>query len=133
MAESRYFGLRLALWYGALFLAGSTLIVLLTYWVTSLSLAQRDEQIIQSKLGEYAVVYANGGLTALSNTVRAEQLSAPERLFVRVIDRGAEALVLAAPGGWDPSVLETAALQLPDGTIVLADGLAYGAMPDEAR
>ena len=98
MAESRYFGLRLALWYGALFLAGSTLIVLLTYWVTSLSLAQRDEQIIQSKLGEYAVVYANGGLTALSNTVRAEQLTAPERLFVRVIDRGAEALVLAA--GW---------------------------------
>lgn len=118
MADRQYFGLRLAIWYATLFLVGSTLIVLLTYWVTSQSLAQRDEQIIQSKLGEYAVVYANGGLDALSNTVRVEQLTAPERLFVRVIDRGAEALVLAAPGGWDPSVLETAALQLPDGTIV---------------
>lgn len=118
MADRRYFGLRLALWYATLFLTGSIVIVLLTYWVTSLSLAQRDEQIIQAKLGEYAVVYAGGGLAALSDTVRAEQLTAPERLFVRVVDRGAEAVVFAAPGGWDPSVLETASVRLSDGTLV---------------
>ncbi len=118
MADPRPFGLRLALWYATLFLCGSVLIVGLTYWVTSLSLAQRDEQIIQAKLGEYAVVYASGGLDALSDTVRAEQLTAPERLFVRVVDRGAEAVVFAAPGGWDPSVLEMASLRLSDGTLV---------------
>lgn len=106
------------MWYGGLFLAGSALIVLLTYWVTARSLVQRDEQIIQAKLGEYAVVYASGGLSALSETVRAEQLTTPERLFVRVVDRGAEAIVLAAPGGWDPTALETASLRLRDGTLV---------------
>jgi signal transduction histidine kinase len=117
-AERNYFGLRLGLWYATLFVVGSAAIVILTYWVTSASLVQRDEQIIQAKLGEYAVVYSNGGLRALSDTVRAEQLTAPERLFVRVVDRGAEALVLSMPGGWDPSVLETASLLLPDGTLV---------------
>jgi signal transduction histidine kinase len=118
LAERSYFGLRLALWYATLFVIGSVAIVILTYWVTAASLAQRDEQIIQSKLGEYAVAYSNGGLRALSDTVRAEQLTAPERLFVRVVGEGTEALVLSMPGGWDASVLETASLRLPDGTLV---------------
>lgn len=118
MSEWRPFGLRLALWYAGLFLVASVLIVLLTYQVTAASLAQRDEQILQAKLGEYAVVYARGGLSALSQTVRAEQLTAPERLFVRVIDRRAEALVLAGPGGWDRSTLETASVRLSDGTLM---------------
>src|SRR5215468_9063775 len=117
-AERSYFGLRLALWYATLFVIGSLAIVLLTYWVTSSSLAQRDQQIIQSKLGEYAVAYSRGGLRALSDTVRAEQLTAPERLFVRVVDRGAEALVLSMPDGWDPDRLETASIRLADGTLV---------------
>ena len=118
LAERGYFGLRLALWYATLFLIGSTLIVLLTYWVTATSLAQRDAQILQAKLGEYAVVYDRGGLQALGDTVRAEQSTAPERLFVRVIDGGREVLVLAVPEGWDPALIETASTRLPDGTVV---------------
>jgi signal transduction histidine kinase len=118
LAERGYFGLRLALWYATLFVIGAIFIVILSYWVASTSLAQRDEQILQSKLGEYAVAYSRGGLRALSDTVRAEQLTAPERLFVRVVDRGAEALVLSMPDGWDPSTLETMSLRLSDGTLV---------------
>ncbi len=118
MAERGYFGLRLALWYATLFVIGAIFIVILSYWVASTSLAQRDEQILQSKLGEYAVAYSRGGLRALSDTVRAEQLTAPERLFVRVVDRGAEALVLSMPDGWDPRTLETMSLRLADGTLV---------------
>jgi signal transduction histidine kinase len=112
------FGLRLALWYSTLFVAGAILIVFLTYWLTSASLAQRDRQIIQAKLGEYASAYQRGGLGLLADTVRAEQSAAPERLFVRVVDRGAEALVLSQPEGWDPSALETGSLRLWDGTLV---------------
>jgi len=114
----RAFGLRLALWYATLFVLGAIAIVLLTYFLTSASLAQRDRQLLQSKLGEYAVVYRRGGLRALTDTVRVEQLTAPERLFVRVVDRGSEAIVLSNPQGWDPSMLETASLRLPDGTLV---------------
>ena len=114
----RPFGLRLALWYATLFVVASTVIVFLTYWLTSTSLAQRDQQIIQQKIGEYATAYQRGGLGRLADTVRAEQSTAPERLFVRVVDRGTEAIVLSQPEGWEPSALETASVRLWDGTLV---------------
>jgi signal transduction histidine kinase len=112
------FGLRLALWYSTLFVIGAVLIVFLTYWLTSTSLAQRDRQILRAKLGEYATAYQIGGLGRLADTVRAEQRTAPERLFVRVVDRGAEAIVLSQPEGWEPSALETDSATLWDGTLV---------------
>lgn len=117
-AEPGYFGLRLALWYATLFVLGAIAIVSLTYYLTSASLAQRDRQIIEAKLGEYAAVYRRGGIRALADTVRTEQSAAPERLFVRVVDRGAEVILLSMPQGWDPSTLETAELRFTDGTLV---------------
>jgi signal transduction histidine kinase len=116
--DREYFGLRLGLWYATLFVLGSLVIVYLTYYVMSASLAERDAQIIQSKLGEYAIVYRRGGLRALADTVRLEQLTAPERLYVRVLDPYAEVFVLSSREGWDPSTLETGSLTFPDGTLV---------------
>jgi signal transduction histidine kinase len=115
---ARAFGLRIALWYATLFVIGAVAIVLLTYLLMASSLAQRDRQLINAKLGDYATVYRRGGFGALADTVTAEQRTAPERLFVRVIDRGQEAIVLSNPEGWNPDQLETATLQLIDGTIV---------------
>jgi signal transduction histidine kinase len=108
----------LTLWYSTLFVAGSLVIVLLTYVLTASSLEQRDQQIIQAKLGEYSAVYARGGLRSLAATVQAEQRTAPERLFVRVVDSGSEAIVLSDREEWDPSKLETASLRLLDGTLM---------------
>jgi signal transduction histidine kinase len=113
------FGLRIALWYATLFVAGSMAIIFLTYYLTAASLTQRDRQIINAKLGEYAAAYRRAGIDGLAATVRAEQSTAPERLFVRVVDRGAEAVVLSNPNGWDPSTLETGSLRLLDGTLVV--------------
>src|SRR4051794_41911927 len=90
--SSGRFGLRLAMWYASLFIGSSFAIVLITYLLTSSSLAQRDHEIIQSKLGEYATVYARGGLRALAGTVDAEQRTSRERVFGRGLDGG-------APGG----------------------------------
>jgi signal transduction histidine kinase len=118
MSSDNVFGLRLAAWYAALFVVSAIAILYLTYSVTAASLVQRDSQILQAKLGEYAIVYRRGGIGALTDTVRAEQSTAPERLFVRVVDRGTEVLVLSMPDGWNPELLETASLRLPDGTLV---------------
>src|SRR5262245_22602763 len=113
------YGLRLGAWYATLFILGSLAVVLLTYFVTSASLAQRDRQIIDSKLGTYAAAYASGGLEGLTAVVNAEQLTAPERLFVRVRDwRGVQALVLSQPEGWDSGSLETGEIRLSDGTLL---------------
>ena len=112
------FGLRLSLWYSTLFVVGAIAIVFITYTLTAQSLAERDRQIINAKLGEYAAAYNRGGIRGLTETVRAEQQTAPERLFVRVVDHGTEAIVLSMPGGWDPATLERGTLRLPDGTLV---------------
>ncbi len=111
------FGLRIALWYAILFVVGALAIVLLTYYLTSLSLAQRDHQIIEAKLGEYTAAYGRGGMQGLADTVRAEQQTAPERLFVRVTTPFSE-LVLSNLSDRSPGTLERARLRLPDGTIV---------------
>ncbi len=112
------FGLRLALWYATLFVSGAIAIVFVTYSLTATSLAQRDQQIIKGKLGDYAAAYRRGGVRVLAATVRAEQQTAPERLFVRVVDRGVESVVLSNPEGWDPSKLEIVSANLADGTLV---------------
>jgi signal transduction histidine kinase len=112
------FGLRLAGWYAGLFVISAAAIVLLTYYLTATSLAQRDRQIIRGKVGDYAAAYARGGIRLLAATVRAEQEVAPERLFVRVVDRGVESIVLSNPEGWAPSQLEVESAQLADGTLV---------------
>ena len=113
-----FFGLRLALWYATLFVSGAIAIVFVTYYLTAASLAQRDRQIINGKLGDYAAAYLRGGVRVLTATVRAEQQVAPERLFVRVVDRGVEAVVLSNNEGWDPSKLELVSATLADGTLV---------------
>jgi signal transduction histidine kinase len=107
-----------AAWYATLFVAGSIAIVVLTYFLTAVSLEQRDQQIIHEKLGEYTLVYERGGIGALTDLVRAQQSTAPERLFVRVVDRGSETVVLSGPEGWRPESLEMASLRLGDGTLV---------------
>jgi len=115
---TRAFGLRIALWYATLFIVGSVAIVMLTYVLTATSLAQRDRQLINQKLGDYAAAYRRGGLDQLAETVGAEQRTAPERLFVRVADRGSEAIVWSNAEGWNPAQLETGSLRLADGTLV---------------
>jgi signal transduction histidine kinase len=112
------FGLRIALWYATLFVGGAVAIVFLTYYLLSVSLIQRDQQLIRAKLGDYAAAYARAGARGLAAVVQSEQAVTPERLFVRVVDRGVESLVLSNPEGWDPRKLETVTAQLADGTIV---------------
>lgn len=116
--RSARFGLRLTVWYATLFISSSFAIVLITYLLTSSSLAQRDHQIIEAKLGEYATVYASGGLRALAATMDVEQRTSGERVFVRVLDGGSEAVLLSNAEGWNVSTLEVATLQLRDGSIV---------------
>jgi len=112
------FGLRLGLWYATLFVIGAVAIVFLTYLLAASSLAQRDRQIIEQKLTEYASVYSQGGIRALYDLVNYEQRTAPERLFVRVLDRGREIIVFTPEQEWSSARLETVTRTLADGTIV---------------
>ena len=133
----RTLGLRLSLWYVVVFVISTVVLVALTYALVASSLAQRDHDIIRATVREYASRYEMGGLLALQRAVEIEERTGNrERLFVRVIGPGADALFARMPQGWSAyaqqelgdradrfpfegrAVLEVASVQLFDGTIL---------------
>jgi signal transduction histidine kinase len=138
----RTIGLRLSLWYTAVFIVSTIVLVGLTYALLASSLAQRDRDILTATLREYASRYEAAGLPALERSVELEQLTGRrERLFVRVLGPDADALFVSVPSGWETfelgrleqegdsgiaaapardrdAVLEVVSARLPDGTIL---------------
>ena len=141
----RTFGLRLALWYAGLFLAGAAGLFALAYALFSRSLAARDQELVRSTLSEYAGVYRAGGLDALRQVFLARQAAgAVPDLLVRVLTPDGEPVFVGAPARWAdfatggvmdgggleeprwsesprrgrPEILEMATLRMPDGALL---------------
>ena len=121
------FGLRLAFWYAGVFVVSSLAIIYLTYTLLASSLAERDRQLVDATLREYSARYAGGGVPALARAVELEQRSGEhERLFVRIVRGGSEAVFFSGSAGlWeqalqDPgsSMMEVASATLFDGTLL---------------
>jgi signal transduction histidine kinase len=137
--------LRLAVWYGVLFVAGAVAMVALTYLLLSRSLEARDRELVEATLERYVTEYRDRGLEALNETISADSAEGRhERLLVRVSGRRGEAIFFNVPPGWDEfdlsglddvpassspawtrlrglrdrSVLEVASARLADGTLV---------------
>jgi signal transduction histidine kinase len=107
------FGLRLGLWYAAIFVASSLVLVAVTYFLLSASLHQYDREIIQSTLVEYATAYSRGGARALDGAIRRNQAATGyEPLFVRAVDRFQDLVYVSPETEWQEFVsqLETPAL-----------------------
>src|SRR5258708_31983367 len=97
----RTLGLRLSVWYAIVFIISTLALVSLTYALFSSSLAQRDHDIIRATLREYASRYELGGLAALQRAVELEERTGTEeQLYVRVIGRSADALIVRSPQAW---------------------------------
>src|SRR6476646_10257799 len=97
----RLLGLRLSMWYAAVFTISTIGLVAVTYALLASSLAQRDHDIIRATWREYASRYELGGMAALSHAVELEERGGDEeRLFVRVLGRGAEATFVRDPQAW---------------------------------
>src|SRR5262249_31067711 len=141
----RTFGLRLALWYAGLFVAGTAGLFTLAYALFSHSLADRDQELVRSTLSEYAGVYRAGGLEALRQAFLARQAAgAQPDLLVRVLAPDGDPVFVGAPARWAdfaagevirgsggdeprwstrprrdrPGVLEMATLTRPDGALL---------------
>jgi len=92
---------RLGLWYAILFALGSTALIGLTYVLLASSLKQRDHALIQSTLERYATEYGERGLAGLDRAIQIDRgAGRHESLFVRVLNRRAEALFFNVPGDW---------------------------------
>lgn len=96
------FGLRLALWYAAIFVASSLALIALTYFLLSAALQQYDREIIQSTLIEYAAAWQRGGEPALASAIRRNQAAGGyEPLFVRAVGPFGGVAFLNAPQDWN--------------------------------
>ena len=97
----RTLGLRLAIWYAAIFVSSSLALIVLTYLLLSAALRQYDREIIQTTLIEYAAAWRRGGEAAVGSAIRSNQAAAGyEPLFVRAVGPFGAALFLNAPEDW---------------------------------
>jgi signal transduction histidine kinase len=132
-------GLRLGLWYAALFAGGAVTLIAVAYALLALSLQQRDREVVESTLTRYAAAYERGGLRLLERVIQAERAGGRyEPLFVRVLAGGEQAVYFSMPADWAgfdvarlrPSTdgwselsagggaaLEVLTARLPDGTL----------------
>jgi signal transduction histidine kinase len=98
---ARAVGLRVAVWYAAVFILTATAVGWLAYHLLVVSLERRDHDLLLVKLAEYAEDYDDGGLGDLSQAVAAEQASgSPDSVMVRLVGRGADVLLLSLPRSW---------------------------------
>lgn len=100
-------GVRLALWYAAIFSASVLVIALFAYWLLARSLTSRDHDLIRFKLADYASRYDTDGLDGLAGAVAAERASGSEdRVFVRLVGPNAQILLTSLPRAWGAYALE---------------------------
>ena len=107
---------RVALWYAALFVAGSSALFVLSYVLLDASLEARDHDAIRSALTAYVADYESGGLSALQRTfATAQEMGTQADLFVRVLGHGEVAVFLNLPARWGPFDLSRLEGDLPPG------------------
>ncbi len=138
-------GLRLALWYAAIFVASALALVALTYVLLSASLRRYDHDTIETALLQYARAYSLGGVRALADEIQQGNLAAsPGPLLVRTVGPGQELVFFNLPRAWqrldlsqievprtrgeqtwstieigdEGDVLEVASVRLADGTLL---------------
>jgi heavy metal sensor kinase len=119
-------GLRLAIWYAAIFVISSLALIALTYLLLSTSLRQYDREIIESTLVRYATAYRAGGVNGLAGAIRRDQTAAGyEPLFVRIVDPFRDIVFLNPQTEWqrfDTSQLATPALSGEQSWAMLGSG-----------
>jgi heavy metal sensor kinase len=97
----RGFAFRLSLWYALIFAVSAGVLLLLIYYLVASALQRKDQEIILSKLNEYALTYANNGARAVQ--ARAVQENKPDddkSFYVRLDSPQLSLSLKVAPDGW---------------------------------
>jgi heavy metal sensor kinase len=96
----RSFAFRLSLWYALVFAICAGVLLLLVYYLVATALYRKDQEIIVTKLKEYAAVYAAGGLSALQSVATQENNPSDERSFFVSLVTKRYSNPIFIPDGW---------------------------------
>jgi len=92
---------RLNLWHAIIFIFSACLLYVTLYLLLSVSIARKDEEIIESQLKEYSAAYTAGGIQALRNFIQLSQTTKKgEPFFVRVINPRSGPVFESVPPDW---------------------------------
>lgn len=111
----RTFSFRLNLWYASIFTLSACGLYIFMYVMLAVAMDHKDRDVLEGQLKEYAVVYQNGGLHALSTLVDANKTTKNHQpFFVRVINPRAGVVFQSVPEDWiafDPNGVEIGGIQ----------------------
>jgi signal transduction histidine kinase len=126
----RNLSFRLNVWYAAVFMLSAVALYGLIYLLLSYAVTRKDQEVLETQMKEYALIYRNGGINALRNWIAAnDQSNDQKKFFVRVSNprNQASATFAKIPEDWigfDPTGIK----------IVVHDQPAYIRIPkDEER
>jgi signal transduction histidine kinase len=95
----RNIGVRLGLWYASIFTVGCIGLLALAYCLLAVALGNKDREVLQARLREFAAVYSNGGLGGLRGAIRQEE-GEQRVLFVRVVSPWNDVAFESVPDDW---------------------------------
>src|ERR1700761_1791889 len=95
----RNVGVRLGLWYAFIFACRSIALLGLAYLLLVNAIGNKDRELVQARLREFATLYRAGGLRALRNAVEEEQGS-QRTLFIRLANEWNDVSFANVPDDW---------------------------------
>jgi signal transduction histidine kinase len=91
---------RLNVWYALTFLLSVAVLFVALYFLLAAAVQRQDRQIVEARLKELAAVYNAGGSGALRDWIQRSGDAKREKLFIRLVSRWNEVLLLSAPEEW---------------------------------
>jgi signal transduction histidine kinase len=95
----RNVGVRLGLWYAFVFACSSVTLLGVAYYLLAAAIGNKDRELVQARLREYAAVYDADGLPGLRNTLQEEQDN-QRTFFVRVVSVWNDVSFANVPKDW---------------------------------
>lgn len=97
----RNLGLRLNLWYTALFTACSAVLFLLLYVLLAHAIETKEREVVEAELRRYATLYQAGGVGALRRALsQADTRPREKPFFVRLLNPRNAVLLVSVPDDW---------------------------------
>ena len=97
----RNIGLRLSLLYALIFTVSSVALLALAYYLLAAAIGSKDQEVLEARLKEAAVVYQAGGVNALRGWVRSQPVAVQNTLFVHLVNLLDNSdLIVSAPEDW---------------------------------
>ncbi len=94
----RNVGVRLGLWYAFVFACSSVALLGLAYFLLASAIGNKDRELVEARLREYAAVYQAGGLRGLRSALHDEEGS--QTLFIRVANMWNDVSFANVPDDW---------------------------------